>query len=175
MRPPQRIRFGNEANKCMQGHHKSISELTRQWFLHLAKVNIIEWKCSQITSAVTIQQVCNRGPATSAKIANITKNCKNFKWSNIQRRLKNSKSGLENSKVSWVQYKNSSGPKNSITKKIQKYAIQYSKLDQSMLHKKGQYAPNAPYNAFLGKDTIVLGVYTYCSVYVRVVPNGATE
>ena len=44
-----------------------------------------------------------------------------------------------------------------------------------MLHKKGQYAPNAPYNAFLEKDTIVLGVYTYCSVYVRVVPNGATE
>ena len=74
----------------MQGHHSRFQSLTRQC-LHLAKVNIIEWKCSQITSAVTIQQVCNRGPATSAKIANITKNCKNFKWSNIQRRLKNSK------------------------------------------------------------------------------------
>ena len=41
--------------------------------------------------------------------------------------------------------------------------------------KRDKYAPNAPYNTFLEKDTIVLGVHAYCSVYVKVVPNGAIE
>ena len=122
--------------------------MTRWCFLHLAKVNTIEWKCSQITVQLQLIQVCDRTPATSAKTANITKNYKNPKWpkkfksglgtvqkfkavqkiqlrpkyEQIQKWPKKFKSGL-----STVQ--NFKWSKNSITKKIQKYSIQYSKLD----------------------------------------------
>ena len=93
-------------------------------------------------------QVCDRTSATSAKTANITKNYKNPKWpkkfksglgtvqkfkavqkiqlrpkyEQIQKWPKKFKSGL-----STVQ--NFKWSKNSITKKIQKYSIQYSKIE----------------------------------------------